>query len=553
VINSTGTQQGAWLINIDVSGSGTLPTTLPLAPNLVAGGQSSGPNPNTSTVETGYWLSKMTAYNTGTALSGTSALTHLAPSSLGYGSGNVTGTISAGAWQAQDLGLGTYTENSLSYVSEITGSTVGGAGGSSLSALMGGTTSLWAGLNTNATMMGTWTAGNGLWTSSINSKNFTNSLNTTYEASPGAYRGHSSIIMDAANSVDADIIALYVDPAGKTGYLKGAFTGTAYPSASNIFAADGSIACWEMGSALGGVTTANFYDPLSTPTTTVTAPLTLSVTDLSTTIALLNRTSTGVYINTDMSWGIWQNSWQGTWAGAGPTWTPPSTWTGRADDSTNATYWYSVAWAPVSTSKIVGNEASTKTIWTSGTTMINGGEIKGTYDPAAATWQAVSQGGWMVTGKFLTMQGGATTDAAANATLKALNIPAVQVGKVDLTGSASMGGTSMSVSMPNTTFFAYSTATAPRIWATGSVAGTYTGTPAAADYVTLTGSNYQNTSAMNATFTVKNWNASPGKWGATVTNGSGNVGANAITFTGGAAGTVTSATAFSGTAAGIVK
>jgi hypothetical protein len=53
----------------------------------------------------------------------------------------------------------------------------------------------------------------------------------------------------------------------------------------------------------------------------------------------------------------------------------------------------------------------------------------------------------------------------------------VQVGKVDLTGRASMGG-SMTINMPATIFFAYSTGEAPRIWIAGNVNGTYTGRPA---------------------------------------------------------------------------
>ncbi len=542
---SNGTQ-GGWLINMDVSGAGTLPITLPLAPNLVASGQSSGPNPNTSTVEIGYWLSKMTAYNTGTALSGTSLLAHLSPSRLGYGSGNVTGTISVGAWQAQDLGLGTYTETPLAYVNDI--QVVGAA---SLSALMGGTTSLWAGLNTTATTMGTWSGGDGLWAASVYSKNYTTLNNTTYEASPGAYRGFNSIIMDTGNSVTADMIALYVDPSGNTGYLKGASTGTAYPSASSMFSADGSIARWDMGAAPTGVTAANFY-----ASTTVPAPVSLTWTDLSPSIASLTSTTYVAIFNTDTTWGIGQSVYSGTWAGTGP-WTPPATWTATADESTNATNWVSVAWAPIGASKLAGNFTSAKADWTAGSTSVTGGEIKGIFDPAVATWKAISQGAWMETSKFLTMQGGATTDAAANATLAALNIPAVQVGKVDLaSGNISLGGSSMSVNMPNTTFFAYSTAAAPRIWATGNVTGTYTGTPVPTTWTfPLTGSNYQNTSAMNATFTVNNWGGVGNKWGATVTNGSGNVGANAIAFTGGVAGSFTGTVSgnFTGTAAGIVK
>ena len=113
----------------------------------------------------------------------------------------------------------------------------------------------------------------------------------------------------------------------------------------------------------------------------------------------------------------------------------------------------------------------------------------------------------------------------------------------------------------NATFFAPSTGGTPKIWASGNVNGTYTGTPTGSSFG-LTG--YQpgtvTTNGINAQFNVQQWTGS--KWGATVTNGTVPANTTGFTYTnstttglnfqGAAAGTIGTGT-FSGTAAGIVK
>jgi hypothetical protein len=183
-------------------------------------------------------------------------------------------------------------------------------------------------------------------------------------------------------------------------------------------------------------------------------------------------------------------------------------------------------------------------------TGVVGGELRGTFDPAAATVRAATMGAWVETGKFLTMAGDATTTETANATLRALNIPAVQVGKATLSGSTENG---MNINMNNVIFFATSTGGNPRIWATNNVGGTYN-----------TNNNYSGTSVplsgngLNANFNVQTWDQTGGKWHSTVTNGQGTYSGTgamnntSINFRGAAAGTMSGGT-LTGTAAGTAK
>ncbi len=191
--------------------------------------------------------------------------------------------------------------------------------------------------------------------------------------------------------------------------------------------------------------------------------------------------------------------------------------------------------------------------WQSAKTFVQGGEIAGLFDPQKSSWRAIGTSALMETGAFLQMQGGATTTQTANATLKALNIPAVEVGRANLAQGPEPVNGLYGVTMHNVTFFANSTGGAPRIWATNNVSGNYSSPPvvppsAPPIAVPLSGGG------LNATFEINNW--SVGRWTADV-NGSGALTAGAylapIVFNGGAAGTFTGTTSGSltGTAAGV--
>jgi hypothetical protein len=176
------------------------------------------------------------------------------------------------------------------------------------------------------------------------------------------------------------------------------------------------------------------------------------------------------------------------------------------------------------------------------------GEIKGTYDPTAWTYQLVGVGGWLETNKFLEM---ASTEAGRKA-LQALNVPSIEVGVVSLTGT----GNNMTLNINNAKFFARTSGGVPTIWATGNVSGSYSDVPTAGPSAPAVG--LSNTgSTVTAQFYLNQWTG--GKWLGRVINGSGNIGSSAnvqgLSFRGTAAGNYTGTTSgsLSGTAAGISR
>ncbi|HOS77823.1 MAG TPA: hypothetical protein PLL15_07240, partial [Syntrophales bacterium] len=215
--------------------------------------------------------------------------------------------------------------------------------------------------------------------------------------------------------------------------------------------------------------------------------------------------------------------------------------------------------------------------WANAQTSISGGQIKGIFDPAKATWQAVISELGMETSGLLNTLGLLTTDEQRAAFYKATNIPSFQVGSTDLRGTwsdeagatidmAKNIGPGQYYGISNATFFAPSTGAKPQVWASGNVSGAFTGNPSSATFG-LTG--YQPgtvaTNSIEAQFNMQNWNAGAPQptWGATVTNGnvptnsltgaSGYTASNPVGFQGGAAGAInTDLGTFMGTAAGIV-
>ncbi|GBC60106.1 hypothetical protein DENIS_1051 [Desulfonema ishimotonii] len=175
-------------------------------------------------------------------------------------------------------------------------------------------------------------------------------------------------------------------------------------------------------------------------------------------------------------------------------------------------------------------------------TGVGGGQFAGTFDPEQYTWQALEMWTTMTTGTFLEM----TATPGGRDQLAALKIPSIEIGRASLTG----GDDALSVRMNDVAFFSYRTGDAPRIWATGDVAGTYQRPPETGQSVNLSGNG------LDARFEVTGWNAQT--WGAAV-SGSGPLqrsdtgGTATVQFTGHAAGTHsgTSDGAFTGTASGV--
>jgi len=181
-------------------------------------------------------------------------------------------------------------------------------------------------------------------------------------------------------------------------------------------------------------------------------------------------------------------------------------------------------------------------------TGISFGKLLGTFEPSSNTiYQATVSGGFLETNQFLDM---AVNDATGKGreTLRNINVPCVQVGIANLTGS----NENLTVNMNEARFFAFSSGAAPNLWATNNIAGQSHITNPTGSSVGISGDG------LSATFTMNNWNAGAGKWLGAVTNGQGSIingGSNVqnLQFRGAAAGPIGTAGAFSGTGAGVVR
>jgi hypothetical protein len=235
-------------------------------------------------------------------------------------------------------------------------------------------------------------------------------------------------------------------------------------------------------------------------------------------------------------WGIWANIQFGTYSG-----TTSDDWLMLAMDQEedfSSTHWLQMVGDTWSEGDIAADVAGAWITVGMGTGVI-GGELVGTFDPVAYTWQAIATGSYIDTPRFL--------DMVANnpEALEALNIPYIEVGRTNLSYEGTTGNL-QSVYMNDVMFFAYSDDASPKIWATGDVNGTTTTAIAVDDSATLSGTDF---GAVDFTVNYSDGFVD-GSWGASV-SGAGTVGGHDINITGGAAGTINSTTDFSGTGAGI--
>ncbi|MBA4396318.1 MAG: hypothetical protein C0394_02855 [Syntrophus sp. (in: bacteria)] len=533
----------------------------------------------TLTGDGGYWLADLSSGAwTGGKITGLLNGTFLTTKKWGSMSGDVLGVYQDSNQTWQTASVGAWTGMPLSHVSSID-TTITGAGMSyfngsalqsdgSLRGLVGGTASLWtatAGSPAPLLAIGSYSAGAAnlrhVWGTSIRSDNYDTSpiTYTTYDG--GAYWGYVRGI-ENSGSLKGQVVALYIDPSGNAGYLKGGLTGTGYPG----------IGMFEM--------TGSAYPIQMATTVGLSASQLVSNVYVSTSnLVFLNHNSMfagggtftsvcpgGVCVNAQYSnviigqnWSIWRNAFGGTYSGTtSDSWTSSVDFADAAIASATRLYGFEAVGSKWSGNEIAGQGLGySASIWAPTgiemppSTWISVGDVMGTYNPNTFqnTFQAITTGMLIETGKFLTMQGGATNYADANAALKALNIPAVQVGAATLSGS---GNNFTSLSMNDVRFFAFASGGAPKIWATGSVTGAYaSGAPVIGNAVALSGDG------LSANFTIQQWNS--GKWLSTVTNGVGELRGGSYTggvnFRGAGAGTFTGTTAgaITGTAAGVAK
>jgi hypothetical protein len=422
-----------------------------------------------------------------------------------------------------------------------------------LNAVMQGTSTLWTateGTSATARINGIYLANNSslphIWfEDNIHSFNSNNSTNTTSDG--GAYRGFIGG-REINSSVDAKFNGLYRDPSGNIGFLRGDFSGLV---SGNDLSMNVGLYPIQMGTDT--VSPEDFYNSIITGSFAVSGAGS----------ATASGTYNSMNITGHSDWGISQMILGGTFGDA-----MTNAWTLSVSGSYAAGYIFD---ADLTGSQWASNraDATAAGYWADARTSapatgIYIGETNGTFNPADHTWQAVTDGVWLETNRFLDMAG----TPGGKSKLQQMNIPAFEVGKTNLSGSLIVGPDSsfdyVSVMMNNVAFFAPSTGEKPGIWATKDVTGQYDFSNdglLSADNIT----NAENVIAISngdgisADFQFTQWNTSTNTWASSIKNGTGTLSGGSyngpVNFRGAGAGTLTGTNSgsLSGTAAGIVK
>lgn len=382
----------------------------------------------------------------------------------------------------------------------------------------------------------------------------------------GAISGFNVGIWSDGN-ISTKAITLYIDPEGHAGYLLGDMSG-----GYHALGDDGSWGMWELDGNLHTVymedTTIspdNVYSPSEIMLTlepnydTLTSESSFAESDT------VGDTEVGLirldYYPVDEDpvvhhWGIANMGLGGTYGEGAP--------------PTGSDWWLETSFIDESGAGIFGS-LSEGSQWNAETNTIEGttyayaalpgdepastwigvGDLKGTFDETKFTMAAV--GAILETNKFLGMAATDETGVPLHpdeiAKLQALNIPCIEIGRTDLSGS---GGNLTNVYMNDVTFFAYRTGDSPKIWATGHVGGGYSADPIGSTAV-LGGNGFDN----SVNFTVNTFGAVGQGWAAGV-DGYGTVaGTHSVDINGVAAGTVVgeanAEVGFTGTGAGTAR
>jgi hypothetical protein len=325
----------------------------------------------------------------------------------------------------------------------------------------------------------------------------------------GAFKGRIGFAVDSANAISGGLMALYQDPSGNAGVLySDEITGTVHP-AVGAWTAEGNL---------------NLYQLTTTPLTTGAGVFAQNVRsddiDRSYPSGVWRTTSETTQSIPGQPWGIWHKASGGTYSGDVPSsYTEQRIGEYNVRGGTKDTY-TNISWGTPVNGITPGTVAGAATILnqpsTTGPqsfTVVQGGVIKGLFDPATTpmTWTTISQGGFMETINFMAKQ--AAMDDAARANFeRAMKIPTFDVGTANLSGTDG----NLYVAMDGIKFFRFQTEANPRIWATGTVGGSYTSNPALNTKVQLNSSSSGDLTGLKHTFEVKQWNTTTNNWGAAV-------------------------------------
>lgn len=463
-----------------------------------------------------------------------------------YHEGETTGS---GGWIGESLG--TYSSvTPLTFAADFVApiyraTNTGFVTTSWMEGLLASTDSLWTGNDIPVTVMGSIgdSGVDCIWQITYDDRDV-----STYD--DGAFFGSLAGTKDG-EELSGTLFALYVDNSaagsGAAGYLVGNLEGTA-PAGVNLFELDGTVNRIEM---MESISVDQSDIDASVTTETVSAMTGSGFFEAGGEI--LPHTIIGDYsVFNGQNWGMWTSTLFGTFDGdTSDSWSlmiaPDG---GPSPAMPDFSHWVHVTGTKVYDREMAGTAAGAWVNWNDAATGVLGGNLKGTFDPSGATWEAVSGGALIETGRFLDMaDAGRESSLYDPAALAQLSIPFVEVGRTDLTSSSVYGGIS-EVYMNDVTFFAYSSGQAPQIWATGSVGGSHSGinllTPGDAG-ATLSGAGFY-----NVDFSMTRWQDN--KWGASI-SGSGTVPdtSHFIDITGAAAGayTGTESGTFSGAASGV--
>ena len=396
------------------------------------------------------------------------------------------------------------------------------------------------------------------WYQTIEPYQYGSGAKTTTDG--GAYYGYLAGVQlsagqDGSGSLDGILYALYVDPSGKAGIMKGTEPTFDYDGGSLDASGRWSMSLNTFGTVLNE---SSGVSPFAMPVVTASDSMTLVAGSFSGGESI---TAGPIEVQrasfSGENWGVWQTAASGTY-------------TGTAGDSWSATFVDGDATSRMVDIQMQGSQWSGDIIkgqvagfWSSlsdggGMTGIITGETLGTFDPNSFTWQSVSVGAWMETGKFLGMAcpGGVCTTSGTDLTdgqkgLQQLNIPFVEVARDSLHGQWDQGGNSFSVDINNAVFFSLSGGQTPSVWASGEVTGSYAGNPAGAR-ISMNG-DYS-----SAQFALQQWDPAQGAWIGVVGNGSADFAScgsacsyqGTVRFAGGAAGSIIPGSAESGSITG---
>jgi len=466
-----------------------------------------------------------------------------------YDASNIYTSISSGTLQLVPLAFA----NVLEAPAPSFGVGIGGplAMGFALNGLMGSTGDIWANASVPVNIFGKYIPFEtyNIYSNTMKSNNYRQGSGNLTNDGKGAYAGffNSILLLSSTNTIHADYQYLYADLAGNIGILRGTSSGPVYPGELG-FKATGALNRIEMETGTGidantlitsGITSASYSGTTSNNLLPGGPAL------------FVSGSSSEVFnIAGKKTWGISMTEVGGTYTGdprgdAVFIYSIESGGTPIGAESVLAMQ-HTAAWNATEGGYFRSNVVGASADWSSAATFVAGGTIMGTFSPSASgTWTGNYLGTQIETTAFMAL----ASTPAGQAKLAALNIPAVQVGTVSLSGS---GGPWSSLNINNAGFYASTSGAKPQLWASNNISGAFTTNTNITSPVTLSGSAGSN--IFNASFAIQGWNSATGNWVAAVTGGI-SPGLNGATqFKGAAAGigaTPTSGT-ITGTASGIV-